>query len=77
MTGSDLIVEIPWILFGLFLAGIGFRLRGFRRLPGRRRNLKTRELTTREPGKDEASSSAEPMPSADSTGNDRQRHTAG
>jgi hypothetical protein len=34
MTGSDLIVEIPWILFGLFLVGIGFRLRRFRRFTG-------------------------------------------
>jgi hypothetical protein len=66
MTGSDLIVEIPWILFGLFLAGIGFRLRGFRRLPGRPRHPKHHE-----PGKDEATSSAGATPSGDSAGTDR------
>jgi hypothetical protein len=71
MTGSDLIVEIPWILFGLFLAGIGFRLRGFRRIPGRPRGVKPHE-----PRKDEASNSAGVLPPADSSGNDRQRPPA-
>jgi hypothetical protein len=35
MTGSDLIVEIPWIVFGLLLAVVCLRLRRFRRLSGR------------------------------------------
>lgn len=35
MFGSDLIVEIPWIVFGLLLAAVCLRLRRFRRLSGR------------------------------------------
>jgi H+/gluconate symporter-like permease len=35
MIGSDLIVEIPWIVFGLTLAAVCLRLRRFRRLSGR------------------------------------------
>jgi hypothetical protein len=35
MIGNDLIVEIPWIVFGLTLAAVCLRLRRFRRLSGR------------------------------------------
>ncbi|HUB39510.1 MAG TPA: hypothetical protein VMA72_11715 [Streptosporangiaceae bacterium] len=35
MNGSDLIVELPWIVFGLALAAVCLRLRRFRRRAGR------------------------------------------
>lgn len=38
MNGSDLIVEIPWIVFGLALAAVCLRLRRFRRRSGRSRD---------------------------------------
>jgi hypothetical protein len=38
MIGSDLLVEIPWIVFGLLLAAVCLRLRRFRRLSGRSRD---------------------------------------
>jgi hypothetical protein len=38
MSGSDLLVEIPWIVFGLSLAAVCLRLRRFRRFPGRERH---------------------------------------
>jgi hypothetical protein len=38
MNGSDLIVEIPWIVFGLSLAAVCLRLRRFRRVSGRPRD---------------------------------------
>lgn len=65
MSGSDLIVELPWILFGLFLVGIGFRLRGFRRLP-----RPPRDVEAHRPESDE-NSSASLSCSGDSAGNDR------
>jgi hypothetical protein len=42
MIGRDLIVEIPWIAFGLSLAAICLRLRRFRRFTGRSRNHASR-----------------------------------
>ena len=38
MFGNDLIVEIPWIVFGLLLAAVCLRLRRFRRVSGRSRD---------------------------------------
>jgi hypothetical protein len=38
VIGSDLIVEIPWIVFGLLLAAVCLRLRRFRRFSGRERD---------------------------------------
>ncbi len=40
MTGSDLVVEIPWIVFGLSLAAICLHLRRSRRFPRRPRSRK-------------------------------------
>ena len=45
MTGSDLIVEIPWIIFALLMAVIGLRLRRSRRLAARPRAREARQLS--------------------------------
>jgi hypothetical protein len=65
LTGNDLIMEIPWIIFGLFMAVIGVRLRRSRRLLGRRR-----VPDARQPGEDRAGGSAALTSAGDTAGND-------
>jgi hypothetical protein len=55
MIGSDLIVEIPWIIFGILLAAVCVRLCRFRPFSGRQR-----DLGSREPSEDGSHSSAAP-----------------
>jgi hypothetical protein len=45
MIGSNLIAEIPWIIFGVLLAAVCVRLRRFGRLPGRQSHLESRQPT--------------------------------
>jgi hypothetical protein len=67
LTGNDLIVEIPWIIFALFMAVIGIRLRRSRRLLGRRRGPEARQ-----PSEDRAGGSAASTNGGDTAGNDHQ-----
>lgn len=54
MTGSDLIVEIPWIIFALAMAVIGLRLRRSRRGSGRPSVPPERQPGERRVGRSEA-----------------------
>jgi hypothetical protein len=55
MIDNDLIVEIPWIIFGILLAAVCVRLCRFRPLSGRQR-----DLGSREPSEDGSHSSVAP-----------------
>ena len=45
MMGNDLIVEIPWIVFGVLLAAVCLRLRRFRSSSGRSRGREAEQLS--------------------------------
>src|SRR5262249_6667900 len=58
MNGNDLIVEIPWILFGLLLAAVCLRLRRFRGSSGRSRGREPEQLS--DEGNDSPPHTSEP-----------------
>ena len=68
MIGSDLIVEIPWIVFGLLLAAVCLRLGRTRRASGR-----SLDGEPQQPAEDDHASSAN---ITDPTGNDHHRAAA-
>jgi hypothetical protein len=45
MTGSDLLVEIPWIIFGVLLAAACLRLRRIRRFARKPREPESRRVS--------------------------------
>jgi hypothetical protein len=62
MIGSDLIVAIPWMAFGLSLAAVCLRLCRFHRFSGRSRGREARQPA--EDGRDSSANTSE------TTGND-------
>jgi hypothetical protein len=65
MTGSDLVAEIPWIIFGLSLAAICLRLRRSRRFPWRPRSREAQPYSG-----DRSDRSAQLASTAEPNGND-------
>jgi hypothetical protein len=58
MIGNDLIVEIPWIVFGLLLAAVCLRLGRFRRFSGRSRDRESQQAA--DDGIDNSATTGEP-----------------
>lgn len=62
MLGNDLIVEIPWIVFGLLLVAVFLRLRRFSRFSGQSRRRDTGQPS--EDGDDTSANTDEPSGNA-------------
>jgi hypothetical protein len=58
MIGNDLIVEIPWIVFGLLLAAVCLRLPRFRRFSGLSRDRESQQAV--DDGNDSSATTGEP-----------------